>query len=310
MDITTSVQSDRFTSSVRPPQVISHHGDGWSAVPHGDLIPSEKLTRADFDDQETVRLTQRVDGGFARNHRFTPEGARTLAAQLNQAATEIDGQDPTRERERLLQGVRPPDPGSVGILIDGASGFVPVTPSWRELAGPEQYEVIHRMLRQLPDRELTRIIEGGRVQDSSTGRLRDTWTACNAGLDGNGSWIIFKPDQVDAPEAQEDPNATIREWARSKAQKPTEDKIAMSRSENMGALMMTAVGYIEAQEAGGVIRFEKGGGFRAPEVMWTATLIGISHPGGGGAPDVDTTATGPTPGAAMRSVLEQIGMLS
>lgn len=52
---------------------------------------------------------------------------------------------------------------------------------------PVHHELIDEMLRALPGRRLTRIVDPGPDQ---------AWMACNEGPDGRGSWLIPKDPEA------------------------------------------------------------------------------------------------------------------
>jgi hypothetical protein len=85
------VQDDRFTSDARPPVITDAGGNGWSAVPHGTLIPQERdVEEPHFLGNDQVRL-QRRSHSMTQNVRLTAQGARALAVQLAAAADAAEG---------------------------------------------------------------------------------------------------------------------------------------------------------------------------------------------------------------------------
>lgn len=73
---------------IRVPVVTDDVGYGWSAVPHGTLLPVER-DQTNFHGDDLVRLAKR-GGSTTQNARFTVHGARALAAQLIEAADFVE----------------------------------------------------------------------------------------------------------------------------------------------------------------------------------------------------------------------------
>lgn len=81
-----------YTAQHRPPLVLDQSGIAWSAVDHGTLIYSERLSvvsEYQADPDYSVRLERR-NAGATWSHRISIEGARTLAMQLMKAAEATD----------------------------------------------------------------------------------------------------------------------------------------------------------------------------------------------------------------------------